>query len=533
MKSVMTPQEQFARVANPKIQRSVFDRSHGYKTTFNAGDLIPIYVDEALPGDTINLNCTVFGRFNTLIKPIMDNVKLDVHFFSVPQRLVWSNWQRFMGEQDNPDDTTDYLMPTITSGVGGYAEGSIYDYLGLPTKIAGIEHRADFLRAINLIWNQWYRDENLQDSVVVNLDDGPDAPTDYTVLKRGKRKDYFTSCLPWAQKADPVSIPLGDYAPVLGIGKDNQTYPTNSISVHQSGGASNDATWTNAQFFNAAAADAVYLKQGDGTRSPSGYPDIWADLSEATVITINALREAAQIQVMYETDARGGTRYIELLKAHFGVTSPDARLQRPEFLGGYTTSLNVSPIAQNSNSDTGITPQGNLSALATFGSSQKGFTKSFVEHEIIIGFISARADLNYQQGLNRMWSRSTRFDFYWPSFAHLGEQAVLNKEIYAQGTSADDDVFGYQERYAEYRYKPSVVTGLFRSNATASLDVWHLAQEFSSLPALNDTFIVENPPIDRVVAVTTEPDFNLDCFFQIRHARPMPTYSTPSKMFSL
>lgn len=527
----MTPQEQFARVANPKIQRSVFDRSHGYKTTFNAGDLIPIYVDEALPGDTINLNATVFGRFNTLIKPIMDNVKLDVHFFSVPQRLVWSNWQRFMGEQDNPSDSVDYLMPTITSTSAAYSEGSIYDYFGLPTKITGIEHRADILRCYNLIWNQWYRDENLQNSVTVNLDDGPDAVGDYAVLKRGKRKDYFTSCLPWAQKADPVLIPLGTTAPVLGIGFGTApVWNVTSGTYHFSDGTNFTAANTDGNRLTTNASSTYVLKQDANNLT---YPDVYADLSTATAVTINALREAAQIQVMYETDARGGTRYIELLKAHFGVTSPDARLQRPEFLGGFTTSLNVSPIAQNSNSDTGITPQGNLSALGTFGSSEKGFTKSFVEHEIIIGLISARADLNYQQGLNRMWSRSTRFDFYWPSFAHLGEQAVLNQEIYAQGTAADDDVFGYQERYAEYRYKPSQVTGLFRSNATTSLDVWHLSQEFSSLPALNATFIVENPPIDRVVAVTTEPDFNLDCFFQIRHARPMPTYSTPSKMFAL
>jgi len=521
MKSVMTPQEQFARVANPKIQRSVFDRSHGYKTTFNAGDLIPIYVDEALPGDTINMNATVFGRFNTLIKPIMDNVKLDVHFFSVPQRLLWSNWQKFMGEQDNPADSVDYIMPTITSTSAAYTEGSIYDYFGLPTKITGIEHRADFLRAYNLIWNQWYRDENLQDSVIVNLDDGPDAVTDYSLLKRGKRKDYFTSCLPWAQKGDPVSIPLGTYAPIVGV------------NMPFSGGATGNNF---AQIRNESGTlkrletDSTYLA---GATTSSGTGELKADLSDATAITINVLREAAQVQVMYETDARGGTRYIELLKAHFGVTSPDARLQRAEFLGGFTTSLNVSPIAQNSNSDTGITPQGNLSALATFGASEKGFTKSFVEHEIVIGLISARADLNYQDGLNRMWSRSTRFDFYWPSFAHLGEQAVLNKEIYCKAVAADELVFGYQERYAEYRYKPSLVTGLFRSNATASLDTWHLAQEFSSLPALNAAFIVENPPIERVVAVTTEPDFNLDCFFQIRHARPMPTYSTPSKMFML
>lgn len=517
MKSVITPQQVFNHVAKPEIQRSTFDRSHGLKTTLDAGQLIPIFVDEALPGDTFNISTAVFGRLSTPIKPLMDNVFMDIHYFSVPLRLVWDNFKKFMGEQENPTDTTNYLVPTITAPVGGYAESSIYDYMGLPTKVAGFEHSALFLRAYALIWNSWYRDENLQDSVDVYKDDGPDAPTDYTILPRGKRKDYFTSALPFAQKGTAVSIPLGTEAAVKGIGI-NGSFSSGSINVKETSG--DIVNYTN--YLHTGSANTLYV-QGQDTTTPS----IFADLSTATAATINQLREAFQIQKMYEKDARGGSRYTEMVRAHFGVISPDARQQRPEYLGGRTVSLSVNPIAQNSASVSGGTPQANLSAIGTMADSGHSFIKSFTEHEIVIGLVSIRADLNYQQGLNKMWSRQSRFDFYWPSLSHLGEQAILNKEIYTQGTSVDDDVFGYQERYAEYRYKPSQVTGLFRSNATASLDVWHLSQEFSSLPSLNSSFIEENPPLDRVVAVPTEPHFILDCYFNFKATRPMPTYATP------
>lgn len=533
MKSTVSPQEQFARIQGPELQRSTFDRSHGYKTTFDAGQLIPFFVDEALPGDTLNMRANIFGRLATPLKPVMDNMFIDIHFFSVPERLVWDNWKKFNGEQKNPADTTNFIMPTMTSpAITGYAENSLADYMGLPTKVAGLEHRSDFMRAYNLIYNEWYRDENLQNSVVVDTDDGPDSPSDYVILPRGKRKDYFTSALPWAQKATPVSIPIGTSAPLTGSGLITRVANAPNWKTYQAG--------TQTRAVNSGGFD---IGNGDGSMANSaistlysldpngglelGLSGITADLSAATAATINQLREAFQIQRMYERDARGGTRYTELLRSHFGVVSPDSRLQRPEYLGGGTANVNVNPIAQTAPTSGGSTPQGNLAAMGTFSMGSKGFVKSFTEHEIIIGLISARADLNYQQGMNRMWSRSTRFDFFWPSLAHLGEQAILNKEIYAQGTSDDDDVFGYQERYAEYRYKPSVVTSLFRSNATTSLDVWHLSQEFSALPALNAAFIVENPPIDRIIAVPSEPHFIADVYMNYICARPMPTYATP------
>lgn len=538
MKSVMTPQQLFNQVASPDIQRSTFDRSHGYKTTFNAGKLIPIFIDEALPGDTLKLNTSLFGRLATPLKPIMDNIHLDVHYFSVPIRLVWENWQRFNGEQDNPSDSVDFIMPTITSPTGGYQEHSIYDYLGIPTKIANLEHRADFLRAINLIWNQWYRDQNLQDSLTVPKDDGPDLPSLYSILPRGKRKDYFTAALPFAQKAQPVSIPVGGTAPLTTNSAPvilNSTlnpwiakHDTLNTTLNNQDGFSTYPAGQLKSNLGVTHAQAKFDPNGTLSTNLTG---ISADLSQATAVTINALREAFQIQKMYERDARGGTRYTELLQSHFGVISPDARLQRPEYLGGGTLNLNVNPIAQTAPTATGSTPQGNLAAVGQFSDQSHGFMKSFTEHEIVIGFISARADLTYQQGLDRMWSRKTRFDFYWPALAHLGEQAILNKEIYAQGASAptdpDNKVFGYQERWAEYRYKNSRITGLFRSNAAQSLDVWHLSQDFSTLPSLNASFIEEKPPIERIVAVTDEPQFILDAFFDYECTRPMPTFSIP------
>lgn len=502
---------EFSRVPQADIQRSTFNRGHALKTTFDAGYLIPILVDEVLPGDTFSVNAMGFGRLATPIYPIMDNLYVETFFFFVPNRLIWDNWERFNGAQDNPTDSTSYLVPQISLGSGvSIADSTLFDYMGLPINVNGIEFNNLHGRAYNLIWNEWFRDENLQDSVQVDKDDGPDSVTDYVLLKRGKRHDYFTSALPWPQKGDAVNLPLGATAPIAYDG-----VPGSQVGLYS---------------VDQGADVGVYADSGQSNRVVLGNytpaDTLYADLSTATAATINDLREAFQIQKLYERDARGGTRYTEILQSHFGVTSPDARLQRPEYLGGGKSPVGFEAVPQTSSTDS-TTPQGNLAAMAQVGVGGHGFTKSFVEHGVIIGLANVFADLTYQQGMNRMFKRRDRWDFYWPALAHLGEQAVLNEEIYTQGTSADTQVFGYQERFAEYRYKPSQITGKMRSAATGSLDVWHLSQDFSTLPVLNNSFIEENPPIDRIVAVPSEPDLIFDWYFDMKTTRPMPVYSVP------
>ena len=529
-KSVMT--HQFSQVPKAEIQRSSFDRSSGLKTTFNASDgLIPVFCDEVLPGDSFSLKMSAFARLATPIHPIMDNLHFQSFFFFVPTRLVWENWQKFNGEQQSPGDPTDFVVPTLGQGEAtvNFGEGSIYDYFGLPTKVdlpGGTISELPF-RAYNLIWNEWFRDQNLQNSKQVELGNSSQAEP-FAIQKRGKRHDYFTSCLPWPQKGDPVSIPIAGDAPVYGIGVRTNAATNLTQSVNETGNPNNPVT------YNATAAGSIesatpqsdfFINTLGG--ATNGEPQIFADLASASTITINELREAFQIQRLLERDARGGTRYIEIIKSHFGVSSPDARLQRPEYLGGGSTPINISPVASTVPTDISATPQGNLAAVGTMSAHGHGFSKSFTEHGFIINLINVRADLTYQQGLERMWSRQTRYDYYWPALAHLGEQAVLSKEIYVDGTAADEDVFGYQERYAEYRYKPSKITGLFRSNADQSLDVWHLSQDFADRPTLSAAFIIDQPPIDRVVAVPSEPDFIMDTYFKLRCARPMPLYGVP------
>lgn len=555
------------------MKRTKFDRSHVYKTTFNSGKLIPVFVDEVLPGDTTRMSVNYFARLATPIKPIMDNIYLDWFFFFVPNRLVWEHWQNFCFEQEDPDDDTDYVIPTVsaTGNSDNVYIGSLWDYFGLPVNTSGNLSGISALpfRAVYLIWNEWFRDENLQKSVKIQKGDtnevlnsarsseqpswvfssGTSIFPGLACPPRGKRHDYFTSALPWTQKGPGVSVGLAgtasivDPSPTTGYllhsssdqlavvsayggdgektGGRRKAFDTGSITFDRG----TDSNWSNVGGFAGNSSDLITMS----AQNASTYlgSESYVDLDTSSIFTINSLRTAFQMQKFYERLARGGSRYTEVLRSFFGVVSPDARLQRPEFLGSFTKMVNVNPIAQTSATDT-ISPQGNLSAYGVTAAKFHGFTKSFVEHGYIIGFVCARADLTYQQGINKMWLRSTVYDFYWPTFAHLGEQAIELREIYAQGSEADTTVFGYQERYAEYRYKPSQITGKFRSSVTGgTLDMWHLSQFFKNAPTLNEEFIIENPPIGRIIAVPSEPEFLLDIGFRYTTVRPMPMFGTP------
>ena len=535
----------FAQLPHADIRRSQFDRSSSVKMSFNVGDVIPFFLDEVLPGDTFKIKTSKVVRLQTLITPMMDNLYLDTYFFFVPNRLVWSHWKEFNGENTQSAwlPTTEYEIPQITApATDGWSIGTIADYLGIPTGVPDLSVNALPFRAYALVMNEWFRDENLTDPLVVPLDDATVAGVNTgayvsDVAKGGlpfvaaKYHDYFTSCLPAPQKGPDIVIPGGTGMSVPVIPQADKV-PSGLITMPYTVTFLNEtpSRSTTGIFFNDSGSQTNGVSAGSSEDALPVIDNLWAVGDGVATATINQLRLAFQIQKLYEKDARGGTRYTEILRSHFGVTSPDSRLQRPEYLGGNRIPIRINQIVQQSATQEGSTPQGNPVGLSLTSDNHSDFTKSFTEHGFILGLMVARYDHTYQQGLDRMFSRKSRFDYYWPVFANIGEQAVLNKEIYAQGTDEDDEVFGYQEAWADYRYKPNRVCGEMRSQAPQSLDVWHLGDDYSKLPSLSDEWIREDKTnVDRVLAVQSSVSNQLfaDIYVQNRCTRPMPMYSIP------
>ena len=526
-------------VPRSDIPRSTFVTTHSLKTTFNGGDLIPFHVDEVLPGDVHQGKVTLFARLATPLYPIMDYMELETFFFFVPMRLLWVNAKKFFGERANPADSISYTIPTVSATDAYFTVCSIYDYMGIPVTgqmTAGQELTINALpfRAYYLIWNDWFRDQNLQNSLTFSTADGPDVGP-FAIQKRNKKHDYFTSALPWPIKGGTeVTIPMAGTAPITGLAVNNAATPSAGNPTPYDDTTGNTVTgW--AGYYLTTAASTLAVKAA-GTSAGSNI-QVYADLASATGQTINALRLAFQTQRLLERDARSGTRYTELLRSHFGVTPEDQRLQRPEYIGGGRSPINTQAIPQTS--ATGLTggasPLGALGAAAT-ASDQHSFSYHATEHGYIIGLVNARAEITYQQGLHRMWTRSTRYDFYWPAFAHLGEQAIRNDEIYATGTDATDTAtFGYQERWAEYRHRPSRITGLFRSTSAGNIDEWHLAEHFGTAPALNSSFLEDKSKATFERAISAGATANnmqvlLDALFKIKTTRAMPMFSVPGQI---